>query len=134
MTLEFGQVVEERRFLGGCLFLRLLYDAGAATDLAGYLLGGLPVVEAVPFALEPDTVVGEGYAFVAAKAGVYGPELLGFKGIYLRLTVHEELQGRGLDAADGKNVAGVAEADGVGAGRVHADDPVRLAAAAGGVF
>ncbi len=75
-----------------------------------------------------------GFAIFAAEAGVDGPELLGLEVFYLPLAVHEELEGRGLDAAYGEDVAGAAEADGIGAGGVHADDPVGLAAAAGGVF
>ena len=63
-----------------------------------------------------------------------GPELLGFEVLYLPLAVDQELQGRGLDAADGEDVAGASEADRVGAGRVHAHDPIRLPPAPRRVF
>ena len=63
-----------------------------------------------------------------------GPELLGLEVLYLPLAVDEELQGRGLDAAHREDVSAASEADRVGAGGVHADDPVSLPAAAGRVF
>jgi hypothetical protein len=131
VPLELREVVEQRRLLRGGLLLGLLHDAGPAPDLLRYLLGSLAVVQAVLLALEPHPVVG---VLLAAEAGVDGPELLGLEVLYLPLALDEELEGRGLDAAHGEDVAGAAEADGVGAGGVHADDPVGLAAAARRVF
>jgi hypothetical protein len=134
VALQLCQIVEERRLLGGGLLLRLADGPGPTAHLLRYPVRGLPLLQAVLFVFEPDAVVGVGCAFFAAEAGVDGPELLGLEVFDLFLAVNEELEGGCLDAADGEDVAWAAEADRVGTGGVHADDPIRLAAAAGRVF
>jgi hypothetical protein len=65
---------------------------------------------------------------------VDGPELLWLEVLYLPLTIHQELQGRCLDAAHREYVSTASEADRIGAGGVHADEPVGLPSTAGRVF
>ena len=131
VALELGQVVEERRLLRRRLLLRLADGPRPAAHLLRYPVRGFSLGQAVLLFLEPDAVVGTP---VTREAGVDGPELLGLEVLYLPLAVDQKLQGRGLDAADGEDVAAASEADRVGAGGVHADDPVRLSPAAGRVF
>src|SRR5918994_6052724 len=131
VALELGQVIEERRLLRRRLLLRLADGPRPASHLLGYLVRGLSLGQAVLFLLEPYAVVSTP---VPRKAGVDGPELLGLEVFYLPLTVDEELQGRGLDAAHREYVSAASESDRVGAGGVHADDPISLPAAAGRVF
>ena len=102
VALQLGQVVEERRLLRRRLLLRLADGSRPAAHLLRYTVRGLLLGEAVLFVLEPDAVVGAPFA---REAGVDGPELLGLEVLYLPLAVDQELQGRGLDAADGEDVA-----------------------------
>src|SRR5215207_2359724 len=131
VALELGQIVEERRLLSCRLLLRF---ADGPRPAAHFLLDpvrGLSLGHAVLLILEPDAVVSTP---VTREAGVDGPELLGLEVLYLLFTVDEKLQGRGLYAAHREYVSTASEADRVGAGGIHADDPVSLSPAAGCVF
>src|ERR687890_418188 len=131
VALELGQIVEERRLLRCRLLLRFADGPRPAAHFLRDPVRGLSLGQAVLLILGPDAVVNTP---VTRGAGVGGPEILGFEGLYLPFTVDEKLQGRGLDAAHREYVSMASEADRVGAGGVHADDPVSLAQAAGCVF
>ncbi len=138
IALERGQVVEERRPLRLLLALDVLDGAGLAGDLRDDLLGALRLLEpglltggrvlvVRPDRIEPEPLVAR------VEARVDEPVRLGDEGLDLALAGDDDRERRGLDAAQRDDAADPrAAADGRGAGRVHADEPVGLGARSGG--
>ena len=138
VALERGQVVEERRPLRLLLALDVLDGAGLAGDLRDDLLGALGLLEpglltrrrvlvVRPDRVEPETLVAR------VEARVDEPVRLRDEGLDLALAGDDDRERRGLHAAQRDDAADPrAAADGRGAGRVHADEPVCFGARSGG--
>ena len=127
MALERGEVVEELRRLALLLLLELRDRAG----LPGRLLDdrlGLVLLDPLPAQVAPavEPLAGRG------EAGLDEPVRLGDERPDLQLAADDERERRRLHAAERDGaVEGGAQADGGGARRVHADQPVRFRARAG---
>ena len=127
VALERGEVVEERRTLGLLLALDRLDDAVLARDLRRDRVGPLAVLQPNLVALEPEPLVAR------VEARVDEPVRLRHERLDLALALDDHRQRRRLHPAERDDAADPgAAADRRRARRVHADEPVRLGARAGG--
>ena len=130
MALQRGEVVEELRRLA----LLLLLELGDRARPAGNVRddrGGLVLLDALAakVAAAVETLPRGG------EPRLDEPVWLGDEGTDLELPAGDERQGRGLNAAERHGaVERGAEPDRGRARRVHADEPVRLGAGAGGLL
>jgi hypothetical protein len=124
ISLQRGQVVEERSPLALFLALHLCDRARPAGDLCGDLVGTLERIEDSRLvAFEPEALV------LREKGSVDEAVRLGNEGLDLALALDDHRQCRGLDASERDDASDPrAAANGGGAGRIHADQPVGLGA------